>query len=95
MKLYKSAAKDITDEDAAILEKYFVGKGDKEHFSEKDADAKEFKLGIKVELEHTPCRQIAKWIALDHLVEIPDYYTRLIKMEEEAKKEAKKEAKSK
>jgi hypothetical protein len=46
----------------------------------------ELEKGIDVELEHTPKKEIAKEIAKDHLDEIPDYYTRLIKMEEEAMK---------
>lgn len=37
--------------------------------------------GIKVEMEHTNDRQIAKEIALDHLVESPEYYKQLEKME--------------
>jgi len=43
----------------------------------------ELKAGIKIEMEHTSCPLLAKRIALDHLAEIPDYYTRLIKMEKE------------
>ena len=50
-----------------------------------DIDSSELNAGILVELEHTTNRQIAKKIALDHLAEIPDYYTRLAKMESEAK----------
>jgi len=42
--------------------------------------------GIKVELEHTEDIGIAKEIALDHMSEFPDYYDRLEKMENEAKK---------
>jgi hypothetical protein len=38
-------------------------------------------MGIKVEMEHTKNKTIAKRIALDHLAELPDYYTRLLKME--------------
>jgi hypothetical protein len=41
-------------------------------------------MGIKVEMEHTTDPLIAKRISLDHLSEIPDYYTRLAKMEKEA-----------
>jgi hypothetical protein len=41
-------------------------------------------MGIAVEMEHTSCGIIAKRIALDHLAEISDYYTRLKAMEEEA-----------
>ena len=45
---------------------------------------KQLEMGIKIEMEHTFNRQIAKKIALDHLREIPDYYTRLLKMERDA-----------
>lgn len=37
--------------------------------------------GMKVELEHTTDRKVAKEIALDHLKEFPDYYDRLAKAE--------------
>jgi len=47
----------------------------------------EWQQGIQVELEHTPNAEIAAQIARDHLVELPDYYSRLKKMEEDAKKE--------
>lgn len=42
---------------------------------------KELKKGIKVELEHTPSRRVAKEIAMDHLWESPKYYQALSKME--------------
>ena len=41
----------------------------------------EFKKGIKVEMEHTTDREVAKEIALDHLFENPNYYTNLAKVE--------------
>ncbi len=41
-------------------------------------------LGIEVEMEHTDNKYKALEITTDHLEEIPDYYTRLLKMEEEA-----------
>ena len=52
---------------------------------------KQLKKGIKIEMEHTTDKGEAEIIALHHLEEIPDYYTRLYKMEgkaemEEAKK---------
>lgn len=47
-------------------------------------DAEEFRVGIEVEQEHTDELPKSAQIALDHLAEIPDYYTRLIKMEKEA-----------
>jgi len=62
------------------------GKAFDKGITEKDVDAKELEMGIKVEYEHTDNAEIAKRIALDHLVELPDYYTRLARMEEEGKK---------
>ena len=46
-------------------------------------DPKELAMGVEVELEHTDDREVAKKIAKDHLSELPDYYTRLKKMEAE------------
>jgi hypothetical protein len=51
---------------------------------------KQLEMGKKVEREHTDNAAKAKEIAMDHLTEFPDYYTRLIKMEKEAEKHAKK-----
>lgn len=42
----------------------------------------QLKMGIPVEKEHTSNDDIAREIALDHLAEKPDYYTRLKKVEE-------------
>ena len=44
-------------------------------------DAKELALGIKTEMEHTDNLQEATSIAKDHLQELPDYYSKLVKME--------------
>jgi len=49
-----------------------------------DADPEELKMGIEVEYEHTTNPLLSRKIAMDHLVEIPDYYTRLKKLEDEA-----------
>jgi hypothetical protein len=62
----------------------FAGRAAEKKFSETDADPEELSMGIAVEMEHTSCGIIAKRIALDHLAEISDYYTRLKAMEEEA-----------
>ena len=51
----------------------------------KGVNADELKMGIKVEKEHTTDADTAERIATDHLSEIPDYYTRLKKMEDEVK----------
>ena len=41
----------------------------------------ELTKGVKVELEHTSDKEIAKEIATDHLAESPTYYTDLAKIE--------------
>jgi hypothetical protein len=51
---------------------------------------KQLEMGEPIEHEHTKDHELAKDIALQHLDEIPDYYTRLKKMEASAKKEHKK-----
>jgi hypothetical protein len=51
---------------------------------------KQLDMGEPIEHEHTKNHELAKEIALQHLDEIPDYYTRLKKMEASAKKEHKK-----
>lgn len=48
-------------------------------------------MGTKIEFEHTDDSEEAKLIALDHLVELPDYYDRLEEMEEEGESEVKKD----
>lgn len=45
----------------------------------------ELRMGIEVEQEHTGDMREAGKIAMDHLREFPDYYTRLTKMEARAK----------
>ena len=47
--------------------------------------------GMKVEMEHTDSKEKARVVSMDHLVEFPDYYDRLDKMEKEAKKDLKQE----
>jgi len=51
---------------------------------------KQLDMGEPIEHEHTRDHELAMDIALQHLDEIPDYYTRLKKMEASAKKEHKK-----
>ncbi len=53
-----------------------------------DFNKTQLSRGIKVEREHTDSDVIAREIAMDHLEEMPsDYYSRLDKMEKEAKAE--------
>ena len=51
---------------------------------------KQLDIGEPIEHEHTQDHELAMDIALQHLDEIPDYYTRLKKMEASAKKHHKK-----
>jgi len=51
---------------------------------------KQLEMGEPIEHEHTKDHDLARDIALQHLDEIPDYYTRLKKMEADAKKHHKK-----
>jgi hypothetical protein len=46
---------------------------------------KQLKMGQKIEHEHTKDMDVATDIALNHLGEFPDYYTRLAKLEKQAK----------
>lgn len=50
-----------------------------------EIDPNELAMGIEIEREHTDDPVELRKIAIDHLKEIPDYYTRLSKMEKEAK----------
>ena len=64
----------------------FVGAGraKEKGIIEKDVDPKELAMGIKVEMEHTDNKYLAKKVSIDHLSEIKNYYSRLKKMEKEA-----------
>lgn len=44
-------------------------------------DNNQLKKGIKIELEHTNDKDLAKEIAMDHLKEDPKYYDKLEKIE--------------
>lgn len=56
------------------------------HMPDSHFNAEQLSMGARHETEHTASNAVAKQIAKDHLAEIPDYYTRLSKMEREAKK---------
>ena len=72
-KLKGGKADNMTIKD--IADKFDVAESKIEH---------ELRIGKKVEHEHTNDTSKATEIAMDHLSEIPDYYTRLAKMEKEA-----------
>jgi N-acetylglutamate synthase-like GNAT family acetyltransferase len=54
---------------------------------------KEIEMGIKIELEHTDSKEMAEKIAMQHLIEMPDYYTRLKKVEKKGEEEWKEKLK--
>ncbi len=62
----------------------------KKHRMEVSFIKNQLKMGVPIEHEHTKDKDLATDIALQHLEEIPDYYTRLKKMESDAKKHHKK-----
>jgi len=62
----------------------------KKHRLEVSFIQKQLDMGAPIEHEHTKNQKLAIKIALQHLDEIPDYYTRLKKMEADAKKHHKK-----
>lgn len=76
--------KDFSDGEIETIIKN-IGKHD--FVPDDEFNKKELALGIRVEYEHCNSKVISKLIAKDHLVEVPDYYSRLIKMEKEAKKD--------
>ncbi|MDD5650239.1 MAG: hypothetical protein PHF86_07485 [Candidatus Nanoarchaeia archaeon] len=68
------------------------GKANELSVSEEDVDSKELAKGVKVELEHTSDKDVAKRIALDHLAEskgVP-YYSLLADMEKKFESEQEK-----
>jgi hypothetical protein len=68
-------------EDLKSVKTYSVEKIAKKHNVSVKQIEDQLKKGIKVEKEHTKDEKTAKEIALDHLLELPDYYDRLEKME--------------
>ena len=50
-----------------------------------DINKDQLEIGTKVEMEHTTNHLIAEKIAMDHIKEIPNYYTLLAEMEAKAK----------
>jgi len=71
----------------SLFGEYIQGVGKHKNVPDSEFDPKQLKMGEKVETEHTDAPGITRQIAKDHLAEIPDYYTRLHKMEREARRE--------
>lgn len=53
---------------------------------ESEYDPIEYAMGVKIEMEHTADPKRLSRIVREHLEEIPDYYTRLVKMEQRAER---------
>ena len=67
-----------------IMSSFFAaGRAFEVGLTEDKVDPEQLRMGIEVEMEHTTDPEISKRISLDHLAELPDYYTRLAKMEKE------------
>ena len=62
-----------------VINQIFTGEGKNKPDSAFRKD--QLNKGIQSEKEHTKIKPVAKTIAKDHLSEMPDYYTRLEKME--------------
>jgi len=86
-KLLNVTGKDLDKFSEKEVEDLLANLGHHDFVPDSEFDATELKKGIEVEKEHTASILIAKLIAKDHLKEIPDYYTRLNKMEQEAEVE--------
>jgi hypothetical protein len=80
---------DVENEIFKLLHSFLKKLGKHNQVPDDKFDPKELEIGRKVELEHTNNKWIAELIAKDHLMEFPDYYTRLTKMEKEAESEEK------
>lgn len=75
-RIFEQAGEEVID---------FIGKHN--DVPDTEFDPTELSMGIEVEKEHVDNPETAKAIAKDHLAELPDYYTRLKKMEEEGERE--------
>jgi hypothetical protein len=56
-----------------------AGIGKHNNIPDWDFNQRELALGIRIEMEHTDDRAVAKKIVKDHLVEFANYYSRLRK----------------
>lgn len=65
---------------AALKEDKLPG-GAADDMSNKEFDAEQLKIGTEHEMEHTVDRKKAEEIAKDHLLEDPNYYKKIKKIE--------------
>lgn len=76
---------DVTADDARMKRTKKLPVGKHNNMDDSLFDPVQLRMGVKVEYEHTNDFEVAKAIAKDHLAELPDYYTRLAKMEKEGR----------
>jgi hypothetical protein len=76
-KLIKKYKKDTPGEGKLDKKTYEPDKLAKMHKVHQKHIENELKMGVEIEKEHTSDEKTAREIALDHLKERPDYYTRL------------------
>lgn len=82
LKIFLGEDNNTSIEDVDFVAEFWnKGRAKEKGITENDVDPEELKMGIQVEYEHTSNEFISKRIALDHLSECSDYYTRLEKME--------------
>ena len=92
MKTFNDYLENVTKDDltSSNFEKDFINAGEYNKYLKKhkslDVDSKELSIGKDIEMEHTTDVSISERIALDHIAEIPNYYTWLVWMENLAKK---------
>jgi hypothetical protein len=81
MKTFSRFLSEATDPKGPIKKYMSPEEIAKKHKLSIDTINSQLKMGIKVESEHTGSKQMSRMIALQHLEELPDYYTRLKKAE--------------
>jgi len=70
-----------------LADQYTVDKIAEKHGVPIEQIKLQLQKGIEIEFEHTKNRFIAREIAMDHLFECPDYYTRLRRLEKSCEAE--------
>lgn len=78
------SVKDANEIKGGLADKISIEELSKKHKVSVDKIVEQLLKGIEVELEHTNDKDKAKEIAMDHLFEMPDYYTKLKKMENDS-----------
>ena len=85
-KAWKKSNKDAIMKSKAKKAKELIPYGRAKGMKPSDFDPNQIEKGKEIELEHTNNPNLAREIAMDHLTEIPNYYTHLEEMEQKAKK---------